>query len=298
MLMSENHHSHSSTKNIAFAFFLNISFAFIELIGGLYTNSIAILSDAIHDFGDSLSLGVSYYLQKISDKKGDEFYSYGYRRFSLLGSVFISLVLVIGSVFIIQEGIKRIIEPQQSNAPGMIILAIVGILVNGIAVLRLKKGTSLNEKAVFLHLMEDVLGWVAVLIAAVVMLFVDVPVLDPILSIAITIWVLFNVYRNLKTTIRIMLQEVPRNININKLKEEINSIDKVVSVHDLHIWSLDGQQNILSLHVVLPENTPMYQMSRIKEQIREVAGRHIIGHVTIEAEYFSESQNCKYKEGC
>jgi len=176
----------------------------------------------------------------------------------------------------------------------MMYLAILGIIVNGIAVLRLRKGTSLNEKAVYLHMLEDVLGWIAVLVVSIVMIFVDAPILDPILSIGITIWVLFNVYKNLKKTFRILLQEVPLGIDINKAKNAIVEIDGIISVHDLHIWSLDGENNIISLHAVLPDNFSGKTQQDLKIEIRETCDRFNIQHATIEFE--TEGEECVFEE--
>ncbi|GAB1475129.1 cation diffusion facilitator family transporter [Bacteroidota bacterium] len=292
---NHNHQAHSSGKNIAFAFILNFSFAIIELTGGILTNSVAILSDALHDFGDSLSLGVAYYLQKISGKKGDNRYSYGYKRFSLLGSVFISLVLAISSVFIIREGILRIINPQEANAQGMLLLSILGIIVNGAAVLKMKNAKNHNEKAVFLHMMEDVLGWIAVLIASIVMIFIDIPVLDPILSISITLWVLYNVYKNLKDTVSIMLQEIPKEIDIEKIKEDILKIDEIESIHDLHLWSMDGENHILTVHIVYSDGYKYKPESCVKRRVRDSVLKFGIDHVTIETESNEECSECSYR---
>ena len=288
----------SPVKNIITAFALNLSFAIIELIGGLLTNSVAILSDALHDFGDSLSLGVAYYLQKKSEKKGDKFYSYGYKRFSLLGSIFISVVLLVSSVFIIEESIRRIITPQETNAQGMFILAILGIIVNGAAVLRMHKGKSHNERAVTLHMMEDLLGWLAVLAASFIMIFIDVPVIDPILSIAITVWVLFNVYRNLKETFRIMLQEVPKDIDINKIEKELLKIDGVKSIHDLHIWTLDGEKHIMTVHIVSGLPLDSETVKRLKYEARKSILELNINHITVEIEGENESGDCLYNGTC
>ncbi len=288
----------SSVRNIITAFALNLSFAVIELIGGLLTNSVAILSDALHDFGDSLSLGVAYYLQKKSEKKGDKFYSYGYKRFSLLGSVFISVVLLVSSVFIIEESVKRIISPQETNAQGMFILAILGIIVNGAAVLRMKKGKSHNERAVTLHMMEDLLGWMAVLAASIIMIFIDVPVIDPILSVAITIWVLFNVYRNLKETFRIMMQEVPKDVDINKIENELLKIDGVKSIHDLHIWTMDGEKHIMTVHIVTGLTLNSDNIKRLKHEARKLIHELNISHITVEIEDENESGDCLYNGTC
>ena len=196
--LSDDHNQENAAKNIGVAFWLNAFFVIVEVIGGFFTNSIAILSDALHDFGDCLSLAMAYGLQKKSEKKRDKFYSYGYKRFSLLGTVFLSGVLVVSSAFVLFEAIKRIMMPQEVSAGGMLWLAVAGIVINGVAALRMHRGSSLNERAVFLHIMEDVLGWVAVLIVSVVMLYVNFPILDPLLSVCISIWVLSNVYGNLK----------------------------------------------------------------------------------------------------
>lgn len=296
-------HSHShahdhSEKNLRVAFFLNLVFALIELAGGIYTNSIAIITDAIHDFGDSLSLAISWFLQKKSKKKSDEKYSYGYKRYSLLGAVIISVVLLVSAVFIIRESIERLFAPEATNAQGMLLLAILGIVVNGLAVLRLKKGTSLNERAVFLHLMEDVLGWIAVLIVSIVMLFVELPVLDPLLSIGITIWVLTNVYRNLRDVFKVLLQGVPENIDVNGLKQAILQIQHVESIHDFHLWSLDGEQNIMSLHIVLRKTPTPEMIKEVKMQIRILATRFSIHHATVETESEAEMPDCDYRNGC
>ncbi len=301
--MAKEIHQHphlqpESTSNISFAFFLNLFFAIFEFVGGILTNSVAILSDSIHDFGDSLSLGVAYYLQKKSNRKSDNYYTYGYKRFSLLGSIFISTVLALSSVFIIMESVKRIIQPEQANATGMFFLAIIGVVVNGAAVFRLKKGKSLNEKAVKIHLMEDVLGWIAVLLASILMNFVDIPLIDPILSIGITLWVLFNVYKNLSQTLKIMLQEVPENVNLQSLKQEILNLPDIESIHDFHLWSLDGESHILTLHVVVNQECKIEKTSYLKKEIRLLGEKHNIGHITIEFENSTESLECGYNGKC
>ncbi|WP_417153248.1 cation diffusion facilitator family transporter [Rikenella microfusus] len=287
--MSHHHthghgHSHAATGNIALAFFVNLGFAVIELVGGLWTNSIAILSDAFHDFGDSLSLAVAWRLQKVSERKADADYSYGYKRFSLLGALFISTVLLVGSVFIIKECVERIVAPQEPNAEGMLGLAVFGVLVNGFAALRLKRGGSISERAVMLHMLEDVLGWIAVLIVSVVMLFVKVPVLDPLLSIGISCWVLYNVYRNLRATFRVLLQHTPADIDAAELEREIVALPGVQSIHDLHLWSLDGERNISTLHAVVEISTTCEDKIRIKTEIRRICARTGIEHATIELE--------------
>lgn len=269
----------NSTKNIRTAFFLNLAFAFVELIGGIITNSVAILSDAVHDFGDSISLAIAWALQKKSNKAKDDKYSYGYKRFSLLSSVILSGILLVGSILILVEAIGRLFNPQEVNAQGMLWLSILGIIVNGLAALSVKRGKTLNERAVFLHIMEDVLGWIGVLVISIVMIFANLPILDPILSISITIWVLYNVYKNLKATFNILLQAFPKNVDVKKLTKEIEAIDNVISIHDLHIWTQDGNSHVMTLHIVAEKN-----YETIKLKVREMVKAYNIDHVTIELE--------------
>ena len=296
--MGDNHsHSHqNSTGNIKVAFFLNLFFTLIEFIGGFYTNSLAIMSDAVHDLGDSLSLGLSWYFQKLSTKKPNAKYSYGYKRFSLLGAIINSVVLIIGSIFIIKEAIPRVITPETTNANGMMWLAILGIIVNGAAVFKLKKGSSINERVVTLHLLEDVLCWVAVLIASIVMQFWDVPVLDPILSLLIAAFVLFNVFKNSKESIRVILQATPKELSVVEIKEALLTFDEIEAVHDCHIWTLDGEYNILTVHLSIDTDKVTWDESiNIKEKARKLLHDTFnLEHVTLELE--SRNEDCQYKD--
>lgn len=287
-------HAHGAVGNIKVAFFLNLLFTLIEIAGGIFTNSVAILSDALHDLGDSLSLGLAWYFQKLSAKNRDATFSYGYRRFSLLGAVINSLVLVIGSVFVLQEAIPRLLNPQAPDARGMLGLAVLGVAFNGAAMLRLKKGHSLNERAISLHLLEDVLGWVAVLVASVVMLFADVPVLDPALSVLITLYVLFNVYRNLRDSFRILLQAVPENVRIEQVRARIAALAHVTDIHDIHLWTLDGEYNILTIHLRLREVEHFTQAVLVKERVKKALADLPIQHITVEIE--GETDECALQD--
>ena len=288
----DHHHSHDhSTGKIRIAFFINLGFSVIELIGGLYTNSVAILSDALHDLGDSMSLGVSWYFQKIARKGRDTEFSYGYRRFSVLGAVINSLVLVVGSILILTEAIPRLFDPKTPDAQGMIYLAIGGILANGLAAYKLHGGHSLNERAVYLHLLEDVLGWVATLVAALIMLYKDWPVVDSLLAIFISIFILFNVYKNLKKALKIILQGTPEEINPKRIDELLKEIPKVKSTHDCHIWSMDGQYHILSIHLVVEKYNDLAELSEIKQKAKDLLKKEHIDHATIEFE--TEEEDCK-----
>lgn len=289
-------HQHDDVKNIKVAFFLNTAFTLLEIAGGFFTNSIAILSDAVHDLGDSLSLGLAWYFQKVAKKGSDTAYSYGYKRFSLLGAVINSIVLIVGSVIILSAAIPRIFHPQSTNAEGMFVLAIIGVLVNGAAVFRLKKGNSINEKVVSLHLLEDVLGWLAILIGSVVMYFFDVPVLDPIMSVAIALFVLYNVYKNLRQSLRIILQGIPEELDITEITTHFQEFDEIESVHDLHIWSIDGNYNVLTVHVVLKQALDLEKLADLKIKIRKSLIDEGIQHATFEFETAAES--CNYESCC
>ncbi|MTI40194.1 cation diffusion facilitator family transporter [Fulvivirga lutimaris] len=279
-----HHHNHHGTGNIKVAFFLNLAFTIIEIIGGLFTNSMAILSDALHDLGDSISLGLSWYFQKVSQKHKDKKYSYGYKRFSLVGALVNSVILFVGSIFILTETIPRIYNPQTPDALGMIWLAVLGVIINGAAVFRLKKGESINEKVVSLHLLEDVLGWVAVLIGAIVMYFYDLPIIDPLLSLGIACFILFNVFKNLKSVFKIIMQGVPQDTNQKKIKSFLEDLDGVENIHDLHIWSMDGQYNVLTVHIVTQENLQMEALVPLKQKIHKELKTYGINHATLEFE--------------
>ncbi len=284
-------HSHDSLGDIRFAFFLNLFFAIAEIFGGIWTGSLAILSDALHDFGDALMLGLSWFLERYSRRDPSTRFTYGYRRFSLLGALLNALVLIGGSVFIIFEAIPRLANPAEPNAQGMMWFAIAGVILNGLAVLRLRRGTSMNARVVAWHMIEDVLGWVAVLIVSIIMQFWHVPVLDPILSLFIASYILYyNVVVNINTTIQLFLQAVPESIDADQMEKELCRIDAVHSVHHLHVWSLDGAHHVVSAHLVVGREISREQMLLIKQHAKSVLLRSDIEHITIEIEF--EDEEC------
>lgn len=288
-MRNHNHTHHSQdVKNIRTAFFLNFLFTVIEIVGGILTNSIAILSDAVHDLGDSFSLGLSWYFQRIAKRPRTRNYTYGYKRFSLLGAIINSVILTVGSVMILMNALPRLFHPQQPDVEGMLLLAVLGVMVNGAAVLKLRKGRSLNEKVVSLHLLEDVLGWLAVLLGAGVMYFVDAPFIDPLLSIAISVFILFNVYRNIRESLRIILQGSPESVNVDEIEKALLTIGNIESIHDLHLWSIDGEYNVLTLHVMLSEFLPVGELHSMKTDIRRKLLSLGIQHSTIEFEFLGE----------
>lgn len=288
--MGHSHNHDHSESNIKVAFILNLLFSLIEIVGGILTNSVAIISDAIHDLGDSFTLGISWYFAKISKKERDQKFSYGYKRLSVIGALISSIVLVIGSVFVTIEAIPRLFNPVKPNTQGMILLAVIGVLVNGIAAYRLSRGHTINEKAVYTHLLEDVLGWTATLIGAVIIHFFDLPIVDPILSVLISIFILYNVYKNLKESFQIILQGTPSGINLDEIHQTVLSITGVKNFHDCHSWSLDGNYNILSIHIVVEDNMSLKDLEQIKKEAKESFLKLGITHTTIEFE--TEDEIC------
>lgn len=283
-----HNHEHNSGRVLGFAFVLNLSFALIEFVGGWMTNSIAIISDAVHDLGDSFALALTWYFEKKSLKQRDETYTYGYRRWSVLAALISSGVLLVGSTLIVTEAIPRLWQAPEVHTPGMIGLAILGVFINGLAFFRLQSQISPGERAVRWHLLEDILGWVAVLIGSVVMYFTNWYWLDPVLSIGVALFILWGVFKNVRSFSRILLQAVPEDIDIHRLSSDIKAVSGVVDVHDLHLWTLDSNKHVLSLHVVIANQTSILELQEIKQAVKTAIGNHKIAHDTLEIEFLNE----------
>lgn len=280
-------------KNILIAFILNFGFSIFEFIGGILTNSVAIISDSIHDIGDAFSIGISYFLEKKSKKDPDNKYTYGYTRYSVLGALITTVILLVGSILVIVSAVNRIFNPVEVNYNGMIIFAFIGVVVNFLAAYYTSRGDSINQKAVNLHMLEDVLGWIVVLIGAVVMRFTDIAIIDSIMSILVALFILVNSFKNFKLIVDLFLEKIPTGISIDEIKEHLIEIDNVVDVHHIHVWSIDGYNNYATMHVVIDKET-----KNIKEKIREELEEHGISHVTIELENKNEKcseEMCKVK---
>lgn len=288
-----HHHHHSSadtaSNRIGWAFFLNLSFTIIEFIGGWLTNSTAIMADAVHDLGDSLSIGTAWGLNKLSAKKSNATFSYGYKRFSLLGALINGIVLTVGSVWILLESIPRLFNPVMPQAEGMLLLSIFGIAVNGFAAYKLSGGKSLNERVLNWHLLEDVLGWVAVLIVSIILMFKPWPILDPILSIGFTLFILFNVGRILKETLLLFLQGTPDKRLMKQVQTLLLSKDEVAELHHFHIWSLDGEHSVMTVHLVLKTEITLTAMKNLKQQLQHQLAEFNFAHTTIELEFADEA---------
>lgn len=277
-------HPHDSTGALGLAFVLNTCFALLEIAGGVWTNSVAILSDAVHDLGDSVALGAAWFLDRYAQKAGDKRFSYGYRRFSLLGAWTNTVVLIVGSLVVLAEAVPRLLRPEPPHATGMMLFALVGIAANGYAAWRLRNRHSLSTKVVAWHLIEDVLGWVAVLIVGATLHVVDLPILDPALSIAIAVFVLFNVIRRLRQTAMLFLQAVPDDVDLGEIERRFASLPHVRSTHHMHVWSMDGDHHVLTAHIVVDGEATMTDIHGLRASVAALCLEYDFSHSTVEIE--------------
>ena len=282
----DHQHSNGETDStrIGWAFWLNFVFTIIEFVGGWLTNSVAIMADAVHDLGDSLSIGLAWCLSKMGHKRATEKYSYGFKRLSLLGALINGLILVVGSVWILSEAIPRLMNPEMPVTEGMIGMAILGIAVNGFAAFKLSGGHSMNEKVLNWHLIEDAMGWVAVLIVAIVLHFFHWPILDPILSILFTLFIMVNVVRYVIQTMKLFLQGVPDEQQKKEIVEALLSLEHVEEIHHIHFWSLDGEQHVLSAHIVINCTVDNDKLRHLKHRVSTTLAPFGLAHTTIEFE--------------
>ncbi|MBT3620756.1 MAG: cation transporter [Porticoccaceae bacterium] len=282
------HNSELSSQRIGWAFALNVGFTIIEFVGGMLTNSTAIMADAVHDLGDSLSIGTSWVLSKLSDKKADSSFTYGYKRLSLLGALINGIVLIAGSIWVLAQAIPRLFDPVMPEAEGMLALAVLGVTVNGFAAYKLSAGTTLNERVLNWHLLEDVLGWAAVLIVSIVLMFIEVPILDSLLAAGFTLFILFNVVRNTWYAVKLFVQAVPEHGLIERVRKELLSISAVASIHHEHAWSLDGESTVYTAHLEMGSPMASEEQIDIKSQIADRLQEFEFSHTTIELEFPQE----------
>lgn len=279
----------SGRIRILIAFILNLFFSVFEFVGGIVTGSVSILSDAIHDVGDAASIGISYLMEKISERPADKIYTYGYRRFSVLGGLITTIILLVGSVLMILSSINRIINPIDINYDGMIVLAVIGCIINFIAGKITHHGHSINQKAVSLHMLEDMFGWIIVLIGAIVMKFTNWYFIDPILSIFMSIFIGYYAIKTLIQITNVFLIKTPTNINIDIVKASLILLPGISDVHHIHIWTIDGETVLASMHIVVNEYN-----SGLKNIIKQTLQKRGIDHVTIEFETINEK--CKERD--
>jgi cobalt-zinc-cadmium efflux system protein len=278
----DNPHKKASGSILA-AFLLNLTFSVFELIGGILTGSVAILSDAVHDVGDAMSIGFSFLLEKESRRPPDDTHTYGYLRYSVLGGLITTVILLVGSGLVIQNAIHRLLTPTAVHYNGMILFAVVGVVINLTAALMTHRGATLNRRAVTLHLLEDVLGWVTVLIGAVTMRLTDWVFLDPILSIGVAVFILISAVRTLREILDLFLERTPREVDLTALRTHLSEVKGVVEIHHFHLRSLDGVRHDATLHAVLDGNP-----AEVKSALRRELAEHGIIHATIETETLGE----------
>lgn len=293
--MSEHHshnhahsHVHRSHGNILVAFFLNLFFVFVEVAGGLLTNSFAILSDAIHDFGDCVAIGFAYIMERLSEKAPDEKYTYGYRRFSLLSAIITSVILIVGSFAIIMGAVKRFHQPSEIHGFGMLIIAVLGVVINGVAVLKTHKGKGINERAISLHLLEDVLGWIAVLVGSLFIYLFNWYFVDGLLSVLIAGFLLFQSSKNIKEIFVILLEKTPENVDVNAFRAAVSGVEGVSDVHHLHVWSLDGEKTMATMHIRMLGTTSAAECEKAKKHIITIGGEQGIDHITVQIDLDTE----------
>ena len=280
MRIDKHHHHKKAGENLAFVFFMNLTFNIIVILGGLATNSMAILADCIHDMSDTISIALAWALEKVAQKDSTDKYSYGYQRFSILGAVIISVFVIFMAFVILSEAIPRLFSPEGVDAGGMLIVAIVGLVFKSISVHRLHKGETFNEKAILFHQLGDVFEWVAILILSLVLMFWDgAPYLDPFVSIGIALWLIFNLGRNLYKSIEVLLQKTPDNFDVDDFKSQILAIEGVLQIEDFHIWSLDGIDSVMTLKVDVDFDR---DVEGIKKEIYSISNRYHVVDITIE----------------
>ena len=280
MRIDTHHHHKKASDNLAFVFLLNLTFNIIVIIGGLATNSMAILADCIHDMSDTFSMAIAWILEHVAQKGATDKFSYGYQRFSILGAVITSTFVIVMAFFILSEAIPRLFSPEGVDAEGMLIIGIIGLVFKTISVWRLHGGETFNEKAIFYHLLGDIFEWVAILILSVILIFwQDISYLDPFVSIAIAVWLIFNLGRTLYKSLEVLLQKTPDNFDVEEFKQQILEIDGVNALDDFHIWSLDGIDSVMTVKVDVDFGK---NVENIKKEIYDITNKYHVVDITIE----------------
>ena len=271
----------SSKTSIWLAFFLNLSYAIVEFIAGGIFGSSAVLADSVHDLGDAIAIGISALLETISNREEDSHYTLGYKRFSLLGAMLTAVILMIGSVLVILENVTKIVHPQPVNEEGILWLGIIAVAINVLASLVVRKGKTKNESILSLHFLEDTLGWLAVILMAIILRYTDWYILDPLLSLVISIFILSKAIPRFWSALKIFLDAVPEGVDIKQVKNNLEQLDHVASVNQLNLWTTDGLEKNAIVHVCLEE---IEHIEYCKESIRNLLKDYGFQNVTIEVD--------------
>ncbi|WP_261027254.1 cation diffusion facilitator family transporter [Streptococcus mitis] len=273
------------------AFFLNLTYAIVEFIAGGVFGSSAVLADSVHDLGDAIAIGISAFLETISNREEDNQYSLGYKRFSLLGALVTAIILMTGSVLVILENVTKILNPQPVNDEGILWLGIIAITINVLASLVVSKGKTKNESILSLHFLEDTLGWVAVILMAIILRFTDWYILDPLLSLVISIFILTKAIPRFWSALKIFLDAVPEGLETGDLEKDLEALTNVKSVNQLSIWSMDGLENNAIIHICLED---WEEMTETKNQVRQLLEERGVQNITIEVDT-SQSNHAQHK---
>ena len=273
------------------AFFLNLSYSIVEFIAGGIFGSSAVLADSIHDLGDAIAIGISAFLETISNREEDRQYTLGYKRFSLLGALVTAVILITGSILVILENITKLFNPQPVNDEGILWLGIIAVSINLLASLVVRKGKTKNESILSLHFLEDTLGWLAVILMAIILRFTDWYILDPILSLVISIFILTKAIPRFWSALKIFLDAVPEGVETSDLEKDLEALPNVNSVNQLSIWSMDGLENNAIVHICIKD---WEQMMETKEVVRQCLEERGVQNITIEVDS-SQSNHAQHK---
>ena len=272
-------------------FFLNLTYAIVEFIAGGVFGSSVVLADSVHDLGDAITIGISAFLETISNREEDRQYTLGYKRFSLLGAFVTSVILITGSILVILENITKIFNPQPVNDEGILWLGIIAVSTNVLASLVVRKGKTKNESILSLHFLEDTLGWLAVILIAIILRFTDWYILDPLLSLVISIFILTKALPRFWSALKIFLDAVPEGVEAGDLEKELEALTNVKSVNQLSIWSMDGLENNALVHICIED---WEQMMETKEVVRQFLEARGVQNITIEVDS-SQSNHAQHK---
>ena len=273
------------------AFFLNLSYAIVEFIAGGIFGSSAVLADSVHDLGDAIAIGISAFLETISNREEDRQYTLGYKRFSLLGALVTAVILITGSILVILENITKLFNPQPVNDEGILWLGIIAVSINLLASLVVRKGKTKNESILSLHFLEDTLGWLAVILMAIILKFTDWYILDPLLSLVISVFILTKAIPRFWSALKIFLDAVPEGVETGDLEKDLEALINVKSVNQLSIWSMDGLENNAIIHLCLED---WEQMMETKNQVRQLLEERGVQNITIEVDA-SQSNHAQHK---
>jgi cobalt-zinc-cadmium efflux system protein len=288
--MSHHHHKENKNiENIKFALFVNFFLSVLEFTGGILSNSIAIISNAVHDMGDAIAFSFSYFSEKYANTENvNENYTYRLNRLPLLSALINSIILLTGSTLILYHAIPRLFNPEAPEPNIMFLVSIIGIIANGIALMKLKRNEGINSKVLSIHTLEDFLGWIAILIGSIIIKLFNFAIVDSLLSVLITLYILFHVVKNLQEVYRLFMQKSPESIKTNDIANFIKSFAEVKSIQDLHIWSLEGTQHVLTAHIQVNDDIGIENLKNLKLAIRDGIKKFGDIHCTLEIERESE----------